>query len=82
MWKRIDESPTLNQLIKFLSNSLAQQRGLVPVIGVGLVMIGWILLLVNVFIESRWLEFPGILLQGLGVMAALIGLLLAEPLGK
>jgi len=82
MWKRIDQSPTLNQLIKWLSNSLARQRGLVPIVGVALVLVGWLLLLVNVFFDSRWLEFPGVLLQGLGILAALVGLLLAEPLGK
>lgn len=82
MWKRIDESPTLNHLIKLLSNALAQQRGLVPLVGAGLVLVGWLLLLVNVFVESRWLEFPGVFLQGVGMLAALVGLLLAEPLGK
>jgi hypothetical protein len=82
MWKRIDESPAISQFIRLVSNSLAQQRGLVPVVGVGLVVFGWLLLLVNVFVGSLWLEFPGVFLQGLGIIAALVGLLLAEPLGK
>ncbi len=82
MRKQLDESKILGRLIKLLSNSLAQQRGLVPVIGVGLVVVGLIVLLVNVFVDVAVVEFIGVLLQGVGVITALVGLLLAEPLGK
>ena len=82
MRKQIDESKILGQLIKFLSNSLARQRGLVPVIGIGLVVVGLLVLLLNVIVDVAVVEFIGLLLQGVGVIAALAGLLLAEPLGK
>lgn len=82
MRKQLDRSKLLSNIISFMSNSLAKQQGLVPVIGISLFIIGLILLLINVFVSVRILEFLGILLQGFGVLAALIGLLLTEPLGK
>lgn len=78
----IDKSPKLADTIEFLSNTLAQRRGLVPVIGIGLLIIGIILQILNVYLNHVVLELLGILLQGIGVLAALVGLLLAEPLGK
>jgi hypothetical protein len=47
-----------------------------------MVVVGWLFLLINVFVNTAWLEFPGVFLQGLGILAALVGMLLAEPLGK
>lgn len=82
MRRRIDQSPFLANLIKFLSNALAEQRGLVPILGVIVAIVGLIILLVNVFLDVKVIAFIGILLQGVGLIASLIGLLLAEPLGK
>lgn len=82
MRDRIDRSRRIGRLIEFLSNSLAQQRGLVPVIGLLITIIGWLILLVSVFVQNRFVEFSGLFLQGIGIIAALIGLLLSEPLGR
>lgn len=81
MRQRLDRSPAVASLIKTLSNKLAQQRGLIPVVGIGLALLGYICLTVNVFVNQQLLELAGLLLQGIGILAALIGLLLAEPLG-
>ena len=68
MLQRLDESKALNQIIKFASNSLAEQRGLVPVIGIGIMFVGFLLLLIQVFMGAStaklWIEFFGVLLQG------------------
>jgi hypothetical protein len=82
MRRYLDRSTLLSNAISFLSNSLARQRGLVPVIGISFIAVGFILLLMNVFVGAAVIEFFGILLQGTGILLALIGLLLAEPLGK
>ncbi|MEL6148206.1 MAG: hypothetical protein AAFV33_24755 [Chloroflexota bacterium] len=77
-----DRAGWLNQLIDTLSDRVAERLGLIPVTGIIIALVGFILLLANVFVDTRWLEFPGVLLQGLGIITSLIGLLLAEPLGK
>lgn len=82
MKQKIDQSKRISQLIKFLSNALAQQRGLVPVVGIVLVLVGLIVMLINVFLDNNVLEFLGLSVQGVGIIAALIGMLLSEPLGK
>jgi hypothetical protein len=86
MRRRLDESKALNQLITLASNSLSAQRGLMPVIGIGIMFFGLILLLIQLFVGAPTaklvIEFFGILLQGLGILLSLIGFLLMEPLGK
>jgi hypothetical protein len=82
MLKWLDRSPRINRLINFLSNLLAKQQGLVPLVGIALATLGLILLLINVMATSRILEFAGLFLQGVGILLSLIGLLLSEPLGK
>jgi hypothetical protein len=82
MRDRLDRSTFIARLIENASASVAQQQGLVPMIGIVLVIVGMILLLVNVFVGHAALAFFGILLEGVGVIAALIGILLIEPLGK
>lgn len=82
MFKRIDQSPTLARLIERLSSLLARQRGLPVVIGIALVIVSFIIQLIEVYAESRVLELIGVITLNVGILAALIGLLMAEPLGK
>ena len=82
MFKRINESTTLARIIEFLSEFLAKRRGLPVVIGIGLVIISFILQTVDVYNPSQLLRLSGVITQHLGILIALIGLLLAEPLGK
>lgn len=81
MFKRIDGSKFLIQMLERLSDWLAARRG-VPIIG-GLVLfvIGSVLQLINVAVDSTMIEVVHILLQNLGVIAALVGILLLQPLG-
>ncbi len=82
MFKRIDESKFLSNLVQQLSEGLARQRGLPVIIGIGLLIISLIVNSINAFAGSEALELLGVVIHHLGVLIALIGLLLANPLGK
>lgn len=82
MLKRLDKSPLLLRLLAFLSNFLAKQRGLPAVIGVVFIIVSLIVQTINVSANSVFLEYVGILTHHVGVLIAIIGLLLSNPLGK
>lgn len=82
MFKRIDRSPTLARWIEGLSTFLARRRGLPVVVGIALVIVSFVLQLVDVYSASQALRVLGVIFQHVGILLALIGLLLAEPLGK
>lgn len=82
MLKRLDRSPLLLRLLAWLSNWLAKQRGLPAVIGVIFVIISFIVQMINVSANNLMLEYVGVLTLHLGVLIALIGMLLSNPLGK
>lgn len=82
MFKRIDESQWLASQIERLSNVLARRRGLPVVIGIILIVASLVLQTIDTFSPSEALKFVGLLSLHLGLLGALIGLLLAEPLGK
>jgi hypothetical protein len=52
------------------------------VIGIALVIVSFIIQLIEVYTESRLLEVIGVITLNVGILTALIGLLMAEPLGK
>jgi hypothetical protein len=81
-FKSIDRSPGLAKLIANLSSLMAKQRGLPVVIGIALVIVSLVVQLLNVVVHSPVLEAIGIIVQHVGILAGLIGLLLAEPLGR
>lgn len=82
MFKRIDRSPRLAKLIEQLSSFLAKRRGLPVIIGIALIVVGFIIQLVEVYVPSQFLEVVRIVAHNVGILAALIGLLMTEPLGK
>lgn len=82
MFKFIDRSPTLARLLENLSATLARQRGLPIVIGVLLVAISFVVQLVNVYNPSQTLDLIWTITHHLGLLLALIGLLVVEPLGR
>jgi hypothetical protein len=82
MFKSIDRNERLLRLVKRLSTALARHRGLPVVIGIALVIVSFILQTINVFSSSQVLSLLGVIILHVGVLTALIGLLLAEPLGK
>ena len=82
MFKFIDRSPLLARLLENLSAALARQRGLPIVVGVILVAVSFVIQLVNVFSPSQALDLAWTITHHLGLLFALIGLLMVEPLGQ
>jgi hypothetical protein len=82
MFKRIDRSRTLARWLEWISAALARQRGLPVVMGLGLIILSFIISLVNVYVDSKLLELLWSVTHHLGLIMALAGLLLVEPLGK
>lgn len=82
MFKRIDESSWLANRIASFSEFMAKRRGLPVVIGIGLVIISFVLQLIDVYATSKALHLMGVITLNVGILMALIGLLLADPLGK
>lgn len=82
MWKLIDESSFLSRFLERVSSTVAKQRGLPVIIGILLVIISFVVQAVNVYANSQTLELIGVIVQHLGLLFALIGLLLAEALGE
>lgn len=81
MFKQIDQSPFLIRLLKNLSDFLARQRGLPIVVGIIFIIGGFVVELINVGVGSPALEVTHIILHNVGLLSALIGFLLIEPLG-
>jgi hypothetical protein len=82
MFKQIDRSPRLAKLIEYMSTLMAKQRGLPVVIGIVLVIVSFVVQAIDVYVQSQLLALIGVATLHIGILAALIGLLLAEPLGK
>ena len=82
MLKKIDSSQFLVRFLERLSTLLARRRGLPAVVGILLIALGFGVELINIGIELRSLDIIQIILRNVGVLIALIGLLLAEPLGE
>lgn len=82
MFKRIDRSSWLAKFIASLSEFMAKRRGLPVVIGIGLVLISFVLQILDVYSTSQTLHLISVVTLNIGILTALIGLLLSEPLGK
>ncbi len=82
MLKKIDSSQVLVRFLERLSTLLARRRGLPAVIGILLIALGFGVELINIGMDLQSLEVIQIILRNIGVLIALIGLLLAEPLGE
>lgn len=82
MLRKIDTSKFLIRLLEKLSTLLARRRGLPTVVGIVLIILGFLLELINIRVDSSIIELLYIVLRNVGVLVALIGLALAEPLGE
>ncbi len=82
MFKRFDESPTIARLFEGLTTALAKRRGLPVVLGVFLVLVSLVLQSAFVFTRSPFIELLGVITLHVGILSALLGLALAEALGK
>ncbi len=82
MFRGIDRSTGLARLIERLSAGLARRRGLPIVFGALLILISFIIQLVDYSVGSRTLALLWTITHHVGLLLALIGILLVEPLGK
>jgi hypothetical protein len=82
MFRRIDRSPAIARLLENLSAAMARQRGLPIVIGVILVTVSFVIQLINVSNPSQTLDLLWTITHHVGLLFALIGLLMVEPLGQ
>lgn len=82
MMRRMDESPFLNRMLQTVSSRMAKQRGLPVVIGIAMILVSMLVGLLNVALGSKLLDALYLILHDGGIVIALIGLLMVEPLGK
>lgn len=82
MFKRLDQSSAVAKIIASVSEFMAKRRGLPVVIGIVIVALSFVIQLIDAFAPSRFLNVLGVVMQNLGILTALVGLLLAEALGK
>jgi hypothetical protein len=81
MFGRLDRSRRISSFIERLSGWLARRRGLPIVGGITLVTLSFVLQLVNGASPSPGLQTAATLTLYLGLLLALIGIVLVEPLG-
>jgi hypothetical protein len=81
MFKRIDESQFLIKALERLSNILAKQRGLPIIVGIACLIASGVMEYVNLALNSSFLEVFQIFFHHFGIVTALIGILIIEPLG-
>lgn len=80
--KKIDRSSFLVRILERLSNYLARHRGLPIIIGIVLIVIAGVLEFTNLFANVSGLSAVEVVVRTVGIVVALIGILLLEPLGK
>ena len=81
MFKRIDESQALIEQLQKLSDLLARQRALPIVIGIACLIASAVLEYINLGLTSLFLEVFQIFFHHFGIITALVGILIIEPLG-
>ncbi|MGQ9887099.1 MAG: hypothetical protein ACUVSX_01290 [Aggregatilineales bacterium] len=82
MFKRFDESPKVARLFEVVTAALAKRRGLPVILGFFLVLVSLVLQFAFVFVRSPIVELLGVIVLHVGILSALLGLALAEALGK
>jgi hypothetical protein len=82
VFRRIDRSSSIARFLEGLSAWLAKRRGLPIVIGVLLIVVSFVISLIAVYAPSPFLSLLWSLTHHLGIIIALIGLLLVQPLGS
>lgn len=80
--RHIDESRFLIRLLQRISEWLAKQRGLPIIIGIVFVLLSLLVQVANLYANSPVLELAGVIFLHVGILIALIGILLIEPIGK
>lgn len=82
MLRWIDRWRLLSNILDWFSNLLAKKRGLPVLVGVLLIFASLVIQSTSVYVDNQPLELLGVMFEHAGVLIALIGLLLATPLGR
>lgn len=82
MFNWFDRSPFLAKLLERLSATMARQRGLPIVVGALLIAISFIIQLVDFAVDAPILDLLWTITHHLGLLIALIGILMVQPLGQ
>lgn len=82
MMQKLDQSPGLIRLLNRTSTIFARRRGLPVIMGIALVAVSLILAIINLSADSQLLGLLQIIAHHVGVILALVGLLLSQPLGN
>ena len=82
MFRRIDHSSAIARFLEGLSAWLAKRRGLPTVVGVLLIIFSFVISLISVSNPSPMLDVIWSVTHHLGIIIALIGLMLVQPLGN
>ena len=80
--KRLDKSPFLLNLLSRTSNFIASNKGFLPVLGIGFVILGFIFQVANVYTDNTLVELISVITHNVGVLTALIGVILIIPFGS
>jgi hypothetical protein len=86
MFRGIDRSKTLSRSLEGMSNRLAKRRGLIPLVGLLLIIMSFVIRLIMPFMSGApvfaVLDLLWTITHHIGIIIALIGILLIEPLGR
>ncbi|MBE2182329.1 MAG: hypothetical protein IAE89_02780 [Anaerolineae bacterium] len=82
MYKRIDQSSRVARMLESLSSGLAKRRGLPIIIGIGMIIIAFAAQILNLIAPSNLWEWVWAITLHVGLITALIGIVMAEPLGR
>jgi len=82
LYRSLDQSQRIKELIKWLSSWLAAQRGLPVMAAIGLTVISFIVNILWVVSGSALVGLCGFAFLHLAILIGLVGVLLADPLGR
>ncbi len=82
MLRKVDRSKGIATFLESFSARMAKQRGLAIMIGIGLVIVSFIVSLINTASPTPLLDWIWTITHHLGIIIALIGIMLVEPLGR
>ena len=80
--EKINRSPRLEKLLSFVSGSLANYRGVPVILGVALIVVSLVIHIIAITADIKGLLVLGTIILHSALLLALIGILLAEPLGR
>ncbi len=82
LYRSLDQSRRIKELIKWLSSWLAAQRGLPVMAAIGLTVVSFIVNILWVVSANVIVGLCGFAILHLAILIGLVGVLFADPLGR